>query len=66
MDKKAYQKQEKKHVMAMKKAGVPKSIVKQEMKEAGMKKGGKVAMPEAKNMGKLGMKKGGNVKGACK
>ena len=39
MDKKKYQEQEKKHVLAMKKAGVPKSIVKQEMKEAGMKSG---------------------------
>lgn len=66
MDKKAYQEQEKKHVAAMKKAGVPKSIVKEEMKEAGMKKGGEVAMPEAKSMGKLGMMCGGKVKGYAK
>lgn len=38
----AYMKKERKHVAAMKKAGVPKSIVKEEMAEAGMKKGGKV------------------------
>lgn len=42
MKKDAYMKQEKKHVSAMKKAGVPKNIVKEEMAEAGMKKGGKV------------------------
>lgn len=37
-----YMKKEKTHVAAMKKAGVPKKIVKEEMAEAGMKKGGKV------------------------
>lgn len=37
-----YKQQERRHVAAMKKAGVPKNIVKEEMKEAGMKKGGKV------------------------
>jgi uncharacterized protein (DUF927 family) len=37
-----YMKKERKHVAAMKKAGVPKKIVKEEMVEAGMKKGGKV------------------------
>lgn len=68
MDKKSYQAQEKKHVMAMKKAGVPKKIVKEEAKEAGikMKNGGKVPMPKAKNMGKMGMMCGGKVKGAMR
>jgi hypothetical protein len=42
----AYMAKEKKHVEAMKKAGVPKKIVKEEAKEAGMKmaRGGKTKM----------------------
>ena len=64
MDKKSYEAQEKKHVAAMKKAGVPKKIVKEEAKEAGikMKSGGKVPMPKASAMGKMGMMCGGKVK----
>lgn len=38
----AYMAKERKHVEAMKKAGVPKKIVKEEAEEAGMKRGGKV------------------------
>lgn len=38
----AYKAKEKKHVSAMKKAGVPRNIVREEEAEAGMKCGGKV------------------------
>ena len=38
----AYKAQERKHVEAMKKAGVPKRIVEEEKREAGLRKGGKV------------------------
>lgn len=59
----AYMKKERRHVAAMKKAGVPKNIVKEEMKEAGMEGGGVAKkLPTSKQMGSLGMKKGGNVK----
>ena len=37
-----YKAKERKHVKAMEKAGVPKNIIAEEKKEAGMKKGGKV------------------------
>lgn len=45
----AYKARERKHVEAMKKAGVPKKIVKEEAKEAGMKmaRGGKIKMMAA-------------------
>jgi hypothetical protein len=47
----------------MKKKGAPKSMLKHEMKEAGMEAGGVTKkMPTAKQMGSLGMKSGGTVK----
>lgn len=38
----AYKAQERKHVAAMQKAGVPKNIIAEEKREAGLKKGGSV------------------------
>jgi len=53
----------KKEVAFMKKKGAPKSMVKHEMKEAGMEAGGvSKKLPTAKQMGSLGMKYGGKVK----
>jgi hypothetical protein len=53
----------KKEVSFMKKKGAPKSMLKHEMKEAGMEAGGvKKQMPKPDQMGSLGMKKGGKVK----
>jgi hypothetical protein len=50
----------KKEVSFMKKKGAPKSMIKHEMKEAGMKDSGVTKkMPTAKQMGSLGMKSGG-------
>ena len=50
----------KKEVSFMKKKGAPKSMLKHEMKEAGMKDSGVTKkMPTAKQMGSLGMKSGG-------
>jgi len=50
----------KKEVSFMKKKGAPKSMIKHEMKEAGMEAGGVTKkMPTAKQMGSLGMKAGG-------
>ena len=50
----------KKEVSFMKKKGAPKSMIKHEMKEAGMEAGGVTKkMPTAKQMGSLGMKSGG-------
>ena len=44
----------------MKKKGAPKSMLKHEMKEAGMEAGGVTKkMPTAKQMGSLGLKSGG-------
>lgn len=57
----AYMARERKHVEAMKKAGVPKKIVKEEAKEAGMKmaRGGGVER-KGKTVGKvIRMRKGG-------
>jgi len=51
-DDSAYKAKERKHVAAMKKAGVPKKIVREEEQEAGMKKGGCCKM-----------KKGGSIDG---
>ena len=54
----------KKEVSFMKKKGAPKSMVKHEMKEAGMEAGGVTKkMPTAKQMGSLGMKAGGLAAG---
>ena len=54
----------KKEVSFMKKKGAPKSMVKHEMKEAGMEAGGVTKkMPTAKQMGSLGMKSGGLASG---
>jgi hypothetical protein len=53
----------KKEVSFMKKKGAPKSMVKHEMKEAGMEAGGVTKkMPTAKQMGSLGLKSGGMKK----
>jgi hypothetical protein len=53
----------KKEVSFMKKKGAPKSMIKHEMKEAGMEAGGVTKrMPTAKQMGSLGMKAGGMKK----
>lgn len=53
----------KKEVSFMKKKGAPKSMIKHEMKEAGMEAGGIAKkMPTARQMGNLGMKHGGAVK----
>jgi hypothetical protein len=53
----------KKEVSFMKKKGAPKSMLKHEMKEAGMEAGGVTKkMPTAKQMGSLGMKAGGMKK----
>jgi hypothetical protein len=50
----------KKEVSFMKKKGAPKSMLKHEMKEAGMEAGGVTKkMPTSKQMGSLGMKSGG-------
>ena len=50
----------KKEVSFMKKKGAPKSMLKHEMKEAGMEGGGVAKkMPTPKQMGSLGMKAGG-------
>ena len=50
----------KKEVSFMKKKGAPKSMLKHEMKEAGMKDSGVTKkMPTAKQMGSLGLKSGG-------
>jgi len=52
-----------KEVAFMKKKGAPKSMVKHEMAEAGMKKGGMAGkMPAADRMGSMDMKKGGSAK----
>jgi len=54
----------KKEVSFMKKKGAPKSMIKHEMKEAGMEAGGVTKkMPTAKQMGSLGMKAGGLAAG---
>jgi hypothetical protein len=54
----------KKEVSFMKKKGAPKSMVKHEMKEAGMEAGGVTKkLPTAKQMGSLGMKSGGLASG---
>jgi hypothetical protein len=54
----------KKEVSFMKKKGAPKSMLKHEMKEAGMEAGGVTKkMPTAKQMGSLGMKAGGLTAG---
>jgi hypothetical protein len=54
----------KKEVSFMKKKGAPKSMVKHEMKEAGMEAGGVAKkLPTAKQMGSLGMKSGGLASG---
>ena len=54
----------KKEVSFMKKKGAPKSMIKHEMKEAGMEAGGVTKrMPTAKQMGSLGMKSGGLAAG---
>lgn len=67
-DSAAYKAKEKKHVAAMKKAGVPKNIVREEESEAGLKCGGKVKKmargggveAKGKTKGKfITMKKGG-------
>jgi hypothetical protein len=51
-----------KELAFMKKKGAPKSMIKHEMKEAGMEAGGVAKkMPSSKQMGDLGMKKGGKV-----
>ena len=53
----------KKEVSFMKKKGAPKSMLKHEMKEAGMEAGGVTKkMPTAKQMGSLGLKHGGMKK----
>lgn len=56
----------KKEVSFMKKKGAPKSMIKHEMKEAGMKKmeagGISKKLPTAKQMGSMTMKAGGAVK----
>ena len=53
----------KKEISFMKKKGAPKSMLKHEMKEAGMEAGGVTKkMPTAKQMGSLGMKHGGMKK----
>jgi hypothetical protein len=52
----------KKEVSFMKEKGAPKSMVKHEMEEGKMKRGGIAKpMPTAKEMGTLNMKKGGAV-----
>jgi len=55
----------KKEVSFMKKKGAPKSMIKHEMKEAGMKKmqagGVSKKLPTPKQMGSIGMKAGGAV-----
>jgi hypothetical protein len=52
----------KKEVSFMKKKGAPKSMIKHEMKEAGMQAGGvSKKLPVPKQMGSLGMKAGGTV-----
>jgi hypothetical protein len=54
----------KKEVSFMKKKGAPKSMLKHEMKEAGMEAGGITKkMPTAKQMGSLGMRSGGLASG---
>ena len=54
----------KKEISFMKKKGAPKSMLKHEMKEAGMEAGGVTKkMPTAKQMGSLGMKAGGLAAG---
>jgi len=54
----------KKEVSFMKKKGAPKSMLKHEMKEAGMEAGGVTKkMPTPKQMGSLGMKSGGLAAG---
>ena len=56
----------KKEVSFMKKKGAPKSMLKHEMKEAGMESGGITKkMPTAKQMGSLGLKHGGMKKMAA-
>jgi hypothetical protein len=56
----------KKEVSFMKKKGAPKSMLKHEMKEAGMEAGGVTKkMPTAKQMGSLGLKSGGIKKMAA-
>jgi hypothetical protein len=52
----------KKEVSFMKKKGAPKSMIKHEMKEAGMQAGGvSKKLPTPKQMGSIGMKAGGSV-----
>ena len=54
----------KKEISFMKKKGAPKSMLKHEMKEAGMEAGGVTKkMPTAKQMGSLGMRAGGLASG---
>ena len=56
----------KKEISFMKKKGAPKSMLKHEMKEAGMEAGGVTKkMPTAKQMGSLGLKHGGMKKMAA-
>lgn len=53
----------KKEVSFMKKKGAPKSMIKHEMKEAGMQAGGvSKKLPTSKQMGSMTMKAGGSVK----
>jgi hypothetical protein len=53
----------KKEVSFMKKKGAPKSMIKHEMKEAGMEAGGiSKKLPTSKQMGSMTMKAGGSVK----